>query len=350
MGMVLGGLLVAGIVARAPAAEDPSGAAPRTADAPTPAANDEPFTIHRDQVYATVDGRDLLADVLVPSGQGPFPAVLVIHGGAWTVGGKAQLRFAAERFARRGYVAVCIAYRLAPRYTFPAQIDDCRAALRWMCQQAERFRIDPRHIAAYGYSAGGHLAVLLGVQPQAARAASDAAPQPDAAPPQGNDTPQIDRAPEGDSAPHDDTPSSGGRAPADLPQQERTACRPESLRLCAVVAGGAPCDFRDLPPRSKMLEYWLGATRAEAPEIYRQASPRAWVSRAAPPMFLFHGENDAAVPRYSAEQLVRDLQALHVPARFRLVPDRGHVLTLFETQVLDEAIDFVDAARTGNLP
>lgn len=324
-GLVVAGVLVAMTLARA-AADEPDG---RTSPVPPhvgDAAPEEPFTIHRDQVYATVDGRDLLADVLVPSGAGPFPAVLVIHGGAWTVGGKAQLRFAAERFAQRGYVAVCMAYRLAPRYPFPAQIDDCRAALHWMCQQAERFRIDVRAIAAYGYSAGGHLAVLLGVQPHLAQEPPRAAPPADSGTPQGDGTPETSQ-----------------------PPQTGAACQPDRVRLCAVVAGGAPCDFRDLPPNSRLLQYWLGATRAENPEIYRQASPRAFVSRDAPPMFLFHGENDAAVPRHSAEQLVRDLQVLRVPARFRLVPNRGHVLTLFETQVLDEAIDFVDAARNGTL-
>jgi acetyl esterase/lipase len=115
----------------------------------------------RDVVFATVAGESLCLDMAQPSsGTGPFPAVVCIHGGGWTAGHRRQMARTIEVLARRGFVAVTIDYRLAPRHAFPACLEDCCTAIRWLRSQAERLSIDPKRLGVVGLSAGGHLACL----------------------------------------------------------------------------------------------------------------------------------------------------------------------------------------------
>src|SRR5437016_557997 len=81
----------------------------------------EPVEVLRGQVYVARDSGKLEADVYLPRGAGPFPAMLVVHGGAWRLGSRAQLAAIADEFAQHGYTAVAISYRLAPQDKFPAQ-------------------------------------------------------------------------------------------------------------------------------------------------------------------------------------------------------------------------------------
>ena len=116
----------------------------------------------RNQVFVERDSGPLAADVYRPRGAGPFPGMLVVHGGAWRMGARADLATIANGLAEHGYTAVAIDYRLAPTYKFPAQIYDCQAAVRWMRSHASELKIDPTRIGGFGYSAGGHLVALLG--------------------------------------------------------------------------------------------------------------------------------------------------------------------------------------------
>src|SRR3954469_15013341 len=191
-----------------------------------PALAKEPeIEILRSRTYVTRDSGPLDADVYMPQGAGPFPGMLVVHGGAWRVGSRAQLASVASRFAEHGYVAVAISYRLAPQSKFPAQIYDCQAAVRWMRTHASEFKIDPQRIGGFGYSAGGHLVAMLGTL--------------------------------------DDNEFKEAAVPKDAP----------SARLQCVLAGGAPCDFREMPADLSFLSYWLDGTRSEKPDNYRNASP-----------------------------------------------------------------------------
>ena len=115
----------------------------------------------RDIVYKEIDGKKLKLNVFVPKGDGPFPAVLVVHGGAWRAGSRTQLTMYAKSLARRGFSCFAINYRLAPKHKSPAQIEDCRDAVRWIRRNAADYRTDPGRIGAIGYSAGGHLVSLL---------------------------------------------------------------------------------------------------------------------------------------------------------------------------------------------
>lgn len=113
--------------------------------------------------YARPGGTPLRLDAFVPAGRGPHPAVLLIHGGGWTRGARSDLTSDGLWLAERGFAAFAPDYRLAPRHRFPAALQDVRAATRWVRAHAARFGVDPARIAAFGASAGGHLAAMLAV-------------------------------------------------------------------------------------------------------------------------------------------------------------------------------------------
>jgi triacylglycerol lipase len=254
----------------------------------------EAFDVIPDQVYAERESGPLLADLYVPHGEGPFPGMIVVHGGAWAAGTKSQLAGIAKGLAKQGYTAAAVNYRLAPQQTFPAQIYDCQAAVRWLRANAKKYNIDSDRIGGYGYSAGGHLVALLGA---------------------------LD---------DDDFLEAG--VPADAP----------SARLQAVVAGGAPCDFRMLPPDSARLAYWLGGTPAEKPDTYREASPATYVTADDPPMFFFHGTADDIVPIRSPKRMVERLKEAGVTVEFCEIPEAGHMGAVVDHAAVQQALAFVD--------
>jgi len=253
------------------------------------------FDVHEAVEYVRRGDEPLKADFYVPRGKGPFPAVLVVHGGAWMAGNRARISWQASQLAEQGYTAMAINYRLAPRFTFPAQLEDCQAALCFLSSHAKTYKADPERIGAFGYSAGGHLVALLGTL--------------------GANDPL-------------------GRFPVDAGQP-----RPQ---LKAVAAGGAPCDFCLIAPESRRLAYWLGGTRAEKPDAYEMASPLRFVSADDPPMFFFHGDADGLVPLGSAKAMVAKLQTVGVPAHLHTVSHQGHVAAYFDRDALRASIDFLD--------
>lgn len=248
-------------------------------------------------VYRHVDGLEIKCDVYIPEGAGPFPAILAVHGGAWRQGTKFALLRHAWRMAESGYVVVAINYRHAPKYPFPAQVHDCKYAVRWMKANATKYKIDPDQVGAFGYSAGGHLVSLLGT--------SDA-----------ND----------------------GLEEVEI--EERLA-RFDS-RVKAVAAGGAPCEFHWLDEDSRILNYWLGGTRNERPKTYRAASATSYVTPDDPPFFFFHGELDALVPPQSTRILHELLIKSGVKSQHFVAPNSGHLGTFSDLDWMDKAIEFFD--------
>ncbi|MBB4080670.1 pectinesterase [Lewinella aquimaris] len=115
-------------------------------------------------VYFTVgNDRDLHLDVYRKPEDTLRPGILMIHGGGWTTGSKENLTSMAQQLAGRGYVTVTPEYRLSAEARYPAGVQDLKQAVKWMRAHAEEYGIDTNRIAAYGCSAGGHLASLLGV-------------------------------------------------------------------------------------------------------------------------------------------------------------------------------------------
>lgn len=258
-------------------------------------AADEPFKVRGNVEYAQASGEPLLADVYVPRGEGPFPGVLVVHGGALMMSNKKQVRPISSYLAEHGYTAVAIDPRLTPQFTFPAQIEDGKAAIRWMRTHASEYKIDPARIGGFGYSFGGNLVALLGTTDSSAGL-------------------------------------EGPNAPSDGP----------STRLQCVVVGGAQCDFRDLPLDNKRMVFWFGGSRAEKPEAYVLASAANFVGKDDPPMFFYHGEKDTMVPIASPKSMVAELTKVGVPAELYTVPKAGHIQAFQDPQALDAAVKFLD--------
>jgi acetyl esterase/lipase len=118
--------------------------------------------IERNLAYVADGHERHRLDLYLPEkGAGPFPVVIWLHGGGWVRGDKANCH--AAPLVARGYAAVSVNYRFLQHAAFPAQIEDCKAAVRWLRANARKYHLDADHIAVMGASAGGHLAALLGV-------------------------------------------------------------------------------------------------------------------------------------------------------------------------------------------
>ena len=241
---------------------------------------------HRSVVYATrEDDVKLLCDVFLPKGKGPFPTILMIHGGAWRSGTKLHMKGHAETAAKKGFVAISINYRHAPRYKWPAQIDDCKSAMDWLLKNSEKYKIDKSRIAVWGYSAGGHLATYLAMKPSK----------------------QSERAP-----------------------------------IRCVVCGGGIVDLTLFPKDFPFLIYFMGATRRQAPDKYKQASPLTHLSKGDPPMFFYHGDKDMVAPLSGVKSLVSKANELGIKCEFMLVPNKEHILTFFDQQSYDKGLEFIE--------
>jgi acetyl esterase/lipase len=281
-------------------AEQPAPAA-EAADPAKPAIEVRPSVVYRE-----ADETSLTADVYLPEGPGEHPGILLVHGGGWLAGSKGRMRHIGTALAERGYVAVSINYRLAPKHKFPAQLDDCRAAIGWMRDNAAELKLDTTRIGGFGYSAGAHLVTLMSFT--AAQVCE-----------------------------------SGSASPADRMAWEK-------CRLQAVVAGGTPCDFRALPPDNRYLVFWLGGTRREKEDLYRQASPMAFVTPAAPPVFLYHGEKDLLVLPHGAKAMKQALDDVGVSTELVMVPDDGHIGTFMHPETLAAAYSFLDGHLRPGAP
>lgn len=241
--------------------------------------------VEKDVVYTPPSWpKPLLADVYQPRGRGPFPAVLLIHGGGWkTADGRWQMKSIARKLARHGYVVVNVSYRGTPEFQYPAPLEDLREALRWMRINAPARRIDPERIATFGYSAGGHLAALVALKDAPAEA-----------------QPKV------------------------------------------IVAGGGPFDLT-LYPGGDLVPALLGGTQSTVPERFRDASPVNHVRDDSPPIFLYHGSADKLVPPEHARRMQAEYQRHGVKNEIRWLPGRSHLTAfVFSGSAVDDAIRFLD--------
>ena len=221
--------------------------------------------------YSNPDNQHLQLDMARPRGEGPFPAVVCIHGGGFRAGTRDGYDGLIKKLAKHGYVAVTVSYRLAPKYQFPAAVHDVKAAVRWLRANAAKYHVDPERIGATGGSAGGHLAQFLGV------------------------TGGVKEF-EGD----------GGNAE----QSSRVAC---------VVNFYGPSDFTKSYGKSvdaaEVLPLFLGGNLEQARQKHIQASPLYWVTPDAAPTLCVHGTKDQYVEFAQAEWIVDRLKAAGVEAQ-----------------------------------
>jgi acetyl esterase/lipase len=243
----------------------------------TPTATDPlaGLAIQRDLAYGPHAAEML--DLCRPAHAAKQPGVILIHGGSWQYGDKAVYDQLCAQLAARGFVAVTLNYRLAPQDRWPAQLVDVQLAVRWLRTQANTIGLDPTRLCAYGDSAGGHLAVFLGVLP---------------------------------------TIHAGDEATTYANQSPSVGCVVDEfgpVDLATLTGpGGTPT-----PLQQQALSTLLGgATPTSNPALYRDASPLFLVSAHSAPMLIVQGDADTIVPPAQSRALQHALEQHGVPVQY----------------------------------
>ena len=235
-----------------------------------------------DVVYGYANGRPLRLNIARPKSppDEPMPAIVYIHGGAWIMGDyKGPWNYP---FAARGYFTANVEYRLSGESVFPAQIHDCKAAIRWLRAHREEYNIDHQRIGVWGHSAGGHLAALLGTS-------------------------------------HDVEELEGEEGSEGLPSLVQ-----------AVIDLFGPTDLSQIIGTQKYSSFLEAAEKLvdgrldEREALVKMANPIAYVTPDDPPFLIIHGENDDVVP-FSQSQLLHDaLRKAGVGSTLVKVKNAGH--------------------------
>jgi pectinesterase len=239
---------------------------------------------HSDLEFARYGERSVKLDLFRPKDRkGKLPAIVCIHGGAWQKGEKSNFRLPAMAVAARGFVTVSIEYRLSDESPFPAQIEDCKAAVRWLRANAETYGIDHNHVGAIGYSAGGHLAALLATS---------------------GGVPEL----EGD----------GGNS-----------SQSSNIQAAVVMAGQTDLmtDHVRRESASERGEFWrkfLGGNQIERREVYRLASPIHHFDESDAPLYLITGEHDERVTR--GEDIRKRMKESRIPTGLTIIGGATHGL------------------------
>lgn len=252
-------------------------------------------TVRRDVVYGRAGGVDLKLDAVVPAGSGPHPAVILVHGGAWQAGDKTHFHALFAPLMNGGLATFSINYRLAPRYPFPACIDDVETAIKWVKEHATEYDVDPARVALLGESAGGHLVELV-----------------------------------------------AGRATKD-----------SNTQTAAVVAMYAPSDLKALADFLQShgaaigpsLNALFGRTTLDATTLalIRDASPVTHVHAGMPPFLLVHGTADRLVPFSQSVSFAAALKAVGVPVELVPVAGGAHGMIFWgsDTSYKDKIVAFL---------
>ncbi len=239
----------------------------------------------RDVEFGQGGGRALKLNIVRPKAPPaePMPVVVYVYGGAWRGGTREAGVRPLLPFARKGYFGASIEYRLSQEAKFPAQIEDCKCAIRFLREKAKEYSIDPARIGVWGPSAGGHLAALLGTS---------------------GDAKELE--------------GSGG-----WPGR--------SSRVQAVVDWFGPTDFLkmgqgrlDHDAAGSPESLLVGGAIQENKEKCSKANPITYVSKDAPPFLIMHGDKDDTVPINQSELLHEALKKAGVDSTFEVVKGAGH--------------------------
>ena len=234
---------------------------------------------HKNLAYVKDGHERHRLDLYLPGkAKGTLPVIVWVHGGGWRNGDKN--RCPALRFVHQGYAVASINYRLSQHAVFPAQIEDCKAAIRWLRAHAKKYNLDGEHIGVWGSSAGGHLVALLGTS--------------------------------GDVK---DLEGKHGNSE-------------QSSRVQAVVDFFGPTDFTKMggwhnDPKSpeSML---LGGPVQKNKDKAARANPITYVSKDDPPFLILHGTKDNLVPVRQSEMLQQALSKAGVEVTFVPIQGAGH--------------------------
>ncbi|WP_165071233.1 alpha/beta hydrolase [Paludisphaera rhizosphaerae] len=237
---------------------------------PTPP---DSVVFEKDVAYREVDGETLKLDIARPKdGDGPFPCVVFIHGGGWRAGDKRDFRGGIFGMAGQGAVGVSVQYRFAPKHPFPAQVDDVKAAVRYIREHAKELKVDPDRIAALGGSAGAYLALML--------------------------------ATTGDEDPKDGTSSA----------------------VKAAVSLAGPVDLTITYPIASrfMLDDFMGKDHKDDHAAKEKASPLHHLNAGDAPVLLIHGTKDELVPYEQIPPFAEACKKAGVEAEVLTIEGGGH--------------------------
>ena len=253
----------------------------------------EGVKVTKNLVYSEPKGSPQMLDLYLPEqATSPLPVVVWVHGGGWKNGSKENPRHAAW-LATKGFAVASINYRLTSEAQWPAQIDDCRASVRWLRKNARKYGLDTEHIGAFGSSAGGHLVALMGTHPYA----------------------------------------------------------DESSRVQAVCDWFGPSELLTMPPNmvangrteeqvaKSNGAILLGATVKDVPKLAKEASALDNVSAGDAPFLIMHGSEDPGVPIEQSRKLHAALVKAGVPSEFHIVIGAGHGGPLFATPVVRSKVE-----------
>jgi len=257
MGLAAVGLVTACVFNTS--AQEPKKAKGKAADPegqPLRRAVPDTVRVERDIAYAKNGEREVKLDLYLPKkpASEKIPCIIVVHGGGWRSGDKSRFAPIAIKLAEEGFAAACIGYRLLPEVKFPAPVEDCKAAVRWVRANAAKHGIDPDRLGAIGGSAGGHLVAMLGTSHKEAKL-------------EGN----------------------GGNQGV-------------SSRVRAVVAMATPADMTRFAERSGLDK-----------DLAALVSPVTHVDEDSAPTLLLHSEADRTVPLAQSELLLEKLKTAKVP-------------------------------------
>jgi acetyl esterase/lipase len=266
-----------------PAPEPTPTSLPNFSPKPAPVAASGELTFSQrlqDVTYCTNDGVDLKMDVYFPwKPAGPSPVILFVHGGGWVAGtktGTPGMSYFLD-LARRGYATFSIDYRLAPTYTFPANIIDVKCAVRHIRANAAEYNIDPNRIGAWGASAGGHLVALLGTSDQSA----------------GWDVGQY------------------------LDQSSR-------VKVVVDMYGIHDLTTEYVVGNLRGLDRMVFGAKSPTDPILAQASPVSYITPDDPPFLILHGDMDPTIPVTQSQIFHDRLVAGGVSSVYVVVHNAGH--------------------------
>jgi acetyl esterase/lipase len=236
--------------------------------------------------YGQADGQRLLLDVNVPDGAGPYPILILVHGGGWSHGDKGGSEKPGDSaditpwfapLTAANFTWFSINYRLAPAHRWPACLEDLQTAIRWVQAHGAEYKGDPRQVGLLGHSAGGQLVTMVGAQNR------------------------------------------------------------ENARVQAVVGFAAVTDSeQDLPQRgglSTSLQGLFDRPKALTPEslaMIRAFSPINYVKPGLPPFLLIHGDADKSVPYPQSLHFQAKLRAAGVPCELITIPGAPHSLVAWD--------------------
>ncbi|WP_229253785.1 alpha/beta hydrolase [Dyadobacter sp. NIV53] len=250
---------------------------------------------HENISYAKDTLKKHLLDIyLPPNVKGPLPLVIWVHGGAWMHGDKyadmGYMKNTIQQILNDGYAFASIDYRQSTDAIFPAQIQDCNQAVEFLYSNATKYQIDQNKIALIGFSAGGHLASLLGLSGN-------------------NNVKQF---------------YYNGKTPA--------------FKIKAVIDFYGPSEFlaftpqTDAPNKDDAIGKLLGATIIERPDLAKWASPNTYVDKNDPPFLIFNGQKDESVPYTQSLLLASYLKLAGVKHDITIVKDAPHYGEMFDVE------------------